>query len=100
MHGDRRYTYFFAALSLFSASMLNLVVADNTLQLLIGWELVGLCSFMLIGHWWEEQANSDAAIKAFITTHIGDVGLTLGIIVLFFAAGQSFNIVNLNQQAL
>jgi len=60
MRDDRRYTYFFAALSLFTASMLLLVVADNTLQLLVGWELVGLCSFMLIGHWWEEKPNSDA----------------------------------------
>jgi NADH-quinone oxidoreductase subunit L len=93
MHGDRRYTYFFAALSLFTASMLLLVVADNTLQLLVGWELVGMCSFMLIGH-------SSAAIKAFITTRIGDVGLMLGIISLFFAAGQNFNIENLNRMAL
>ena len=58
MHGDVRYTHYFAMLSLFTASMLLLVVADNTLQLLVGWELVGLCSFMLIGHWWEEKANS------------------------------------------
>ncbi|HEX8770361.1 MAG TPA: NADH-quinone oxidoreductase subunit L [Acidimicrobiales bacterium] len=100
MHGDRRYTYFFAALSLFTASMLLLVVADNTLQLLVGWELVGMCSFMLIGHWWEEGVNSGAAIKAFITTRIGDVGLMLGIISLFFAAGQNFNIENLNRMAL
>ncbi len=100
MQGDRRYTFFFAALSLFTASMLNLVVADNLLQLLVGWELVGLCSFMLIGHWWEEQANSDAAIKAFITTRIGDVGLTLAIITFFFAAGRSFEIENLNRMAL
>ena len=57
MRGDRRYTHYYAALSLFTASMLLLVVADNTLQLLVGWELVGLCSFMLIGHWWEEKAN-------------------------------------------
>src|SRR5205807_4451228 len=100
MHGDRRYTFFFAALSLFTASMLLLVVADNTLQLLVGWELVGLCSFMLIGHWWEEQDNSDAALKAFITTRVGDVGLTLGIITLFFAAGQNFSIEHLNHAAL
>ena len=100
MHQDRRYTYFFAALSLFTAAMLTLVVADNTLQLMIGWELVGLCSFMLIGHWWEEGANSDAAIKAFITTRCGDVGLMLGIITLFFAAGQNFDIANLNHLAL
>ena len=100
MHGDRRFTYFFAALSLFTAAMLTLVVADNTLQLMIGWELVGLCSFMLIGHWWEEGANSSAAIKAFITTRVGDVGLMLGIILLFFAAGRSFDIANLNFLAL
>jgi NADH-quinone oxidoreductase subunit L len=100
MAGDRRYTFFFAALSLFTASMLTLVVADNTLQLLVGWELVGVCSFMLIGHWWEEQANSDAAIKAFITTRTGDVGLMLGVITLFFAAGQNFDIANLNRLAL
>jgi NADH-quinone oxidoreductase subunit L len=100
MHGDRRFTYFYAALSLFTASMLLLVVADNTLQLMIGWELVGLCSFMLIGHWWEEGVNSDAAIKAFITTRTGDVGLLLGVTVLFFAAGQNFEIANLNRLAL
>ncbi|MGH9263499.1 MAG: NADH-quinone oxidoreductase subunit L, partial [Acidimicrobiales bacterium] len=100
MHGDRRYTYFFAALSLFTAAMLLLVVADNTLQLMIGWELVGLCSFMLIGHWWEEGVNSSAAIKAFITTRTGDIGLMLGIITLFFAAGRSFDIEHLNHEAL
>jgi NADH-quinone oxidoreductase subunit L len=64
MRDDRRYTHYYAALSLFTASMLVLVVADNTLQLLVGWELVGLCSFMLIGHWWEDQPNSNAALKA------------------------------------
>src|SRR5437660_2151549 len=100
MHGDRRFTYFYAALSLFTASMLTLVVAPNTLQLLVGWELVGVCSFMLIGHWWEEEVNSSAAIKAFITTRVGDVGLMLGIITLFFAAGRNFDIVNLNRVAL
>src|SRR4051795_7609162 len=100
MHGDRRFTYFYAALSLFTASMLTLVVAPNTLQLLVGWELVGVCSFMLIGHWWEEEVNSAAAIKAFITTRIGDVGLMLGIITLFFAAGKTFDIVTLNRLAL
>jgi NADH-quinone oxidoreductase subunit L len=100
MHGDRRYTYFFAALSLFTASMLLLVVADNTLQLMIGWELVGLCSFMLIGHWWEEGVNSSAAIKAMLTTRFGDTGLMIGVIILFFAAGRNFNIEHLNHAAL
>ena len=100
MDGDRRFTYFFAALSLFTSAMLLLVVADNTLQLMIGWELVGLCSFMLIGHWWEEGVNSGAAIKAFITTRTGDIGLMLGIITLFFAAGRNFDIEHLNHEAL
>jgi NADH-quinone oxidoreductase subunit L len=101
MRGDRRFTYFYAALSLFTASMLLLVVADNTLQLLVGWELVGVCSFMLIGHWWEEKPNSDAALKAFLTTRTGDIGLLTGVIMTFFiiqrATGVgSFNIIELN----
>ncbi|MBI2169719.1 MAG: NADH-quinone oxidoreductase subunit L [Actinobacteria bacterium] len=99
VRGDERFTYYFAALSLFTASMMNLVVADNLLQLLVGWELVGLCSFMLIGHWWEDRANSNAALKAFLTTRVGDVGLIIGIIVLFFAVG-TFNIAAINHAAL
>src|SRR6185369_2130830 len=99
MRGDRRYTYFYAALSLFSASMLLLVVSSNLLQLLVGWELVGVCSFMLIGHWWEEKPNSDAALKAFLTTRTGDVGLMIGVIVCFFAAG-TFDIGRINEYAL
>jgi len=89
MHGDRRYTWYFAALSLFTASMLNLVIADNLFQLLVGWELVGICSYLLIGHWWEEKENSDAAIKAFITTKTGDIPFLFGIFVLTVAAGTS-----------
>jgi NADH-quinone oxidoreductase subunit L len=99
MKGDRRYTWFFACLSLFTASMLTLVVAEGTLQLLVGWELVGLCSFMLIGHWWEDRANSRAAIKAFLTTRTGDIGLMIGIIILFFTVG-SFNIGATNAYAV
>src|SRR5919198_810663 len=99
MEGDRRYTHYFALLNLFTASMLLLVVADNTLEVLIGWELVGFCSFALIGHWWEEKPNSDAAVKAFLTTRVGDVGLMIGIVVLFFAAG-SFDIATINAKAL
>jgi NADH-quinone oxidoreductase subunit L len=99
MEGDRRYTHFYALLSLFTASMLLLVVADNLVQLLVGWELVGLCSFVLIGHWWEEKPNSDSAVKAFLTTRVGDVGLMIGIIVLFFGAG-TFNIIGVNEAAL
>ncbi|HEY4408931.1 MAG TPA: NADH-quinone oxidoreductase subunit L [Acidimicrobiia bacterium] len=100
MHGDVRFTYFFAALSLFTAAMLFMVMADNLLQLMIGWELVGLCSFMLIGHWFEEKNNSSAALKAFFTTKFGDIGLMLGTITLFFAAGQTFHIETINKLAL
>src|SRR5699024_7222253 len=63
MQGDSRYTWYFALLSLFTFSMLLLVIADNLLLLLVGWELVGICSFLLIGFWWEEKKNSDAAVK-------------------------------------
>jgi NADH-quinone oxidoreductase subunit L len=99
LRDDVRYTHYYAMLSLFTASMLLLVVSDNTLQLLVGWEGVGLCSFVLIGHWWEEQANSNAALKAFLTTRTGDIGLMIGIIITFFAAG-SFNIGRINEYAL
>jgi NADH-quinone oxidoreductase subunit L len=99
LHGDRRYTHFFAFLSLFTASMLALVTSLTTLQLLVCWELVGVCSFVLIGHWWEEKANSDAALKAFITNRVGDMGLIIGVIILFWAAG-SFNILTINTKAL
>jgi NADH-quinone oxidoreductase subunit L len=80
--------------------MYVLVTAASTLQGLFGWELMGVCSFMLIGHWWEDQANSDAAMKAFLTTRTGDVGLLVGISILFFGAHQTFNWESLNQQAL
>ena len=82
MHGDPRYTYFFFLLSLFTSSMLVLVIADGLLQALIGWELVGICSFLLIGFWWEERSNQNAAIKAFLTTKFGDIGLMVGVVTL------------------
>jgi NADH-quinone oxidoreductase subunit L len=68
--------------------MLNMVVAENMIQLILGWEIMGLCSFMLIGHWWEEGANSRAALKAFFTTRTGDIGLLVGTSVLFFSANS------------
>ena len=98
--GDRRYTHFFAFLSLFTASMLFFVVSESTLQMIVGWELVGVCSFVLIGHWWEEQENSDAALKAFLTNRVGDVGLLIGVSILFFAAGGTFSIVEINTLAV
>jgi len=62
----------FAFLSLFTAAMLFFVTSENILQMIVGWELVGVCSFTLIGHWWEEKENSDAALKAFMTNRVGD----------------------------
>jgi NADH-quinone oxidoreductase subunit L len=96
--GDRRYTHYFAFLSLFSASMLLLIMSRSTVMFITAWELVGVCSFALIGHWWEEKPNSDAALKAFLTNRVGDIGLLVGMIVLFFAAG-SFDIVEINEFA-
>ena len=89
MREEPRFTWYFAALSLFTGSMLNLVIANNLIQLLVGWELVGICSYLLIGHFWEEKENSDAAIKAFITTKTGDIPFLFGIFVLIFAAHTS-----------
>jgi NADH-quinone oxidoreductase subunit L len=89
MKGDRRYPFFFAALSIFTAAMLLVVVANDLFQLLVGWEVMGLCSYLLIGHWWEERENSNAAIKAFITTRVGDVAFLFGIFVITIAAGSS-----------
>jgi NADH-quinone oxidoreductase subunit L len=88
LRGDRRYTHFFAALTLFSAGMLCMVLAPNMVQLILGWEIMGLCSFMLIGHWWEEEANSRAALKAFFTVRVGDMGLLIGTGILFFSANS------------
>jgi NADH-quinone oxidoreductase subunit L len=99
MREEVRFTHYYAMLSLFTASMLLLVVADNTLLLLVGWEGVGLCSFALIGHFWEDQPNSNAALKAFFTTRTGDIGLMIGIIMMFFASG-TFSISGTNAYAL
>ena len=88
LRGDRRYTHFFAALTLFSAGMLAMVVAEDMILFLLGWEIMGLCSFMLIGHWWEEGTNSRAALKAFFTVRTGDIGLLVGISMLYFASNE------------
>ncbi|HSM66002.1 MAG TPA: NADH-quinone oxidoreductase subunit L, partial [Ilumatobacteraceae bacterium] len=85
---DRRYTHFFAAMTLFSGGMLIMVMSENMVQLILGWEIMGLTSFMLIGHWWEEEANSRAALKAFFTVRVGDVGLLVGTAIIFFGANQ------------
>ncbi|MCA9845770.1 MAG: NADH-quinone oxidoreductase subunit L, partial [Dehalococcoidia bacterium] len=91
MKGEPRYFWFFAVLQLFAASMILLVLADNLLLVYISWELVGVSSFLLIGFYWERRSAVEAAKKAFITTRVGDVGLLIGIILLWKGAG-TFNI--------
>ncbi|MPZ99731.1 MAG: NADH-quinone oxidoreductase subunit L [Dehalococcoidia bacterium] len=87
MHGEARYGWYFAALSFFVASMLTLVLSGNLIMLYFAWEGVGVASFLLIGFYWERQSAAEAAKKAFITTRIGDVGLLIGIILLWRATG-------------
>ena len=87
MHGDPRYPRFFAFLSLFSFSMLFLVVSDNLLGIYIGWELVGLCSYLLIGFWFEKDSAANACKKAFLTTRVGDIGMFIGMMMLFAKFG-------------
>ncbi len=79
MKGDIRYNRFFANVTLFVAGMLTAVVANNFILFFAAWEIMGLCSYLLIGHWFEDPANGRAATKAFLVTRIGDVGLLLGI---------------------
>ncbi len=87
MHGDERYGWYYATMSLFAASMLALVLADNFLLLYFAWELVGLCSYLLIGHYNHLRSAAEAAKKAFITTRLGDVGLLIAVILLWRATG-------------
>ncbi|WP_419910022.1 NADH-quinone oxidoreductase subunit L [Candidatus Poriferisodalis sp.] len=94
--GDRRFVHYYAFLSLFTASMLFFVMAQNLVQMIVGWELVGVCSFVLIGHWWEERPNTDAAVKAFLTNRVGDIGLLVGVIILF-GTFKTFDIDSINR---
>ena len=88
MKGEVRVTFFFAALSLFAGSMLVLVASPNLVQLIIGWEGVGVASYLLIGHYWEKKENSTAAMKAFYTNKVADVGLILGVIIIGVVLGS------------
>ncbi len=87
MHGDRGYPRFFAFLNLFVFSMLVLVLANNYLLMFVGWEGVGLCSYLLIGFWYERKSASDAGKKAFVVNRIGDFGFLVGIFVMILALG-------------
>ena len=88
MHRDPRYSRFFAYFSLFQFSMLFLVVADNFLFMYMAFELVGLCSYLLIGFWFERPVAARAALKAFITTRVGDFSMMVGILLLFLYVGS------------
>ena len=89
MEGDKRFAWFYAMLNLFTASMLGLVLAPNFIQLYIFWELVGLCSYLLVGHWFEKPSARDAAQKAFIVTRVGDAALFIGIIIFWATTGST-----------
>ncbi len=84
MHGDPGFYRFFAYLNLFMFSMLTLILADNLLLMFVGWEGVGLCSYLLIGYYVDRKEAGDAAKKAFIANRIGDWGVVLGIMLVFF----------------
>ncbi len=88
MHGDTGFYRFFAYLNLFMFSMLTLVLADNLLLMFVGWEGVGLCSYLLIGYYVDRKEAGDAAKKAFVANRIGDWGVVLGIMLVFFLVGS------------
>src|SRR5512135_1548480 len=87
MHGDSRFQRFFVYMNLFMAMMLILVLANNYLMMFVGWEGVGLCSFLLIGFWFEKDANSNAAKKAMVANRVGDWGVLLAMFAMFIGLG-------------
>src|SRR4051795_8926137 len=87
MAGDPRYSTYAAEVSLFTAAMLLVVVSSDLFELLVGWEVMGLCSYLLIGHYWETEVARAAAVKAFVTTRLGDTGFLFGIFALGVGAG-------------
>src|SRR5215211_4063296 len=89
MHGDRGFYRFFAYLNLFMFMMLTLVLGDNLLLMFVGWEGVGLCSYLLIGYYTDRREAGDAAKKAFVANRIGDWGVVLGIMLVFFLTSQA-----------
>jgi NADH-quinone oxidoreductase subunit L len=97
MADDEGYSRFFAYMNLFIASMLILVLADNLLFLYLGWEGVGLCSYLLIGFWYKNSQNGRAAVKAFLVTRIGDTAMVIGLFLLF-ASFETLGIQPLAQQ--
>jgi NADH-quinone oxidoreductase subunit L len=100
MHDDPGFSRFFACLSLFTTSMLGIVLANNFLELFIFWELVGVSSYLLIGFWFERPAAADAGKKAFLTNRLGDFGFLLGILTVWSALGSlNFSVLQQKLQA-
>lgn len=98
MHGEAQYARFFSYMNLFVASMILLVLADNLLLMYLGWEGVGICSYLLIGFYYQERANGRAALKAFTVTRVGDVFLAIGLFLLFRELG-TLNMAEIIQRA-
>lgn len=96
MHGDKSFWRFFSYVNLFLAAMLMLVLGDNMIIMFLGWEGVGLCSYLLIGFWFGEEANAVAGKKAFIVNRIGDLGFITGIFLVVMYSSQMFGSVNLS----
>ena len=88
MAHDKGYVRFFTYLALFSSSMLGLVISPNLLEIYVFWELVGMCSYLLVGFWYDRDGAANAAQKAFVVNRVGDFGLLLGILGLFWATGS------------
>ena len=109
-HGDHSHTVpsvepmyarFFAFIGLFAFGMFTLVVSDNLLTLFVGWEIMGLCSYLLIGFWYAKPSARDAAKKAFMTTRVGDVFMLLGIVYLYTQTGTlNFRNILYNEEVL
>ncbi|RMG26226.1 MAG: NADH-quinone oxidoreductase subunit L, partial [Bacteroidetes bacterium] len=98
MHGDKGFYRFFAYLNLFIFAMNNLILGDNMVVMFLGWEGVGLCSYLLIGFWYEEMANAKAAQKAFIANRIGDFAMIVAMFLVFHHVG-SLNFADINSTA-
>ena len=99
MHGDPGYHRYFAWMSVFTFSMLGLIMANNLLFMFVFWEMVGLCSYLLIGFWFHKPTAADAAKKAFIVTRLGDFGFLAGILILYLNTG-TFDIAELHELAI
>ena len=88
LEGDIRYSRYFAYLGLFTFSMNGIVLSNNLISMYMSWELVGVSSYLLIGHWFEKDSAANAAKKAFLTNRVGDIGFFIGIMLIYTAIGS------------